>query len=129
MGEFGQRAAVEVDHRPLARAVEPRELAAEAESGVVDEQRNSLARRLDIGHQLGHRARRAKVAGNRAGMAELARQRIEPILAPRDEHQPIALGRQLSGEVDAQPGRRAGNEGDGCHAKFHEARIKRAIVR
>ena len=54
----------------------------------------------------------AKVDRHRAGIAELGRQRVEPVLAPRREHQPLAARRQLPGELDAEPGRRAGDQRD-----------------
>ena len=112
MGKLDQRAAIEVDHLPLALAVQLGETAGQAEAGVVDQQLDMFAVGGEVGHQPVGRAGQAQIRSDRAGIAKLGRQRVEPILAAGDEHQPLALGRQLPGEIDAQPGRGAGDQRD-----------------
>ena len=45
----------------------------------------------------------AEVDRDRARIAELGGQRLEPVLAPRDQHQPLAARAELAGEIDPSP--------------------------
>ncbi len=112
MRQLDQRPAIKVDHLPLPLAVQLCKTAGKAEAGIVDQQLDMFAMGGEVGHQPVGGARQAQVRSDRAGIAELGRQRVDPILAAGDEHQPLALGRQLPSEIDAQPGRSAGDQRD-----------------
>ena len=88
------------------------ETTGESETGIVDQQIDRLAVPNDIRHQRAGRARLAEVELNRAGVAQLGRQLVQPFLATRHQHQPVAPGRQLPRELDSQAGRGPGDEGD-----------------
>ena len=64
---------------------------------------------FDVGHQLGRRVLLRQVDGDGARVAELLRQRFEPVLAPRGQHKAMAALRQLARELDPEAGRRAGD--------------------
>ena len=116
--EVGQRSDVEVDHLALALRVELGKAADQAETGVVDEELDGLAVRLDVGHQLGRGIRLRQIDRHRPGVAELLGQLVEPLLAPRGKDQPMAALRQLARELDSKAGRRAGDERDLVHAQL-----------
>ena len=85
--EVGQGADIEIDHLPLALCVELGEAADQPEAGVVDQQVDSLAVRLDIRHQLGRGILLRQVDRHRPRIAELLRELLEPLLAPGGKHQ------------------------------------------
>ena len=86
-----QRAAIEVDHLPLARRVELRERAAEAEARVVDEDVDLLARLFEVAHERSSRLRPGQVDLDRPGIAELGNERVETVLAARRKDQPMTF--------------------------------------
>jgi len=100
--QFGQRAAIEIDHLPLARAVELGETPRQPEPGIVHEARDLLAVRGKVGHEPSRRARLAEVDRYGTGIAQLGSKRCKPILAPCDQHQLLPACGQLAGEVDAE---------------------------
>src|SRR5205085_3814079 len=63
-------------------------------------------------HQLGRRTNLRQVERDRAGVAEFLGQLIQPVLAPGNEHEPVAALRELPGELDSEPGGRTGDERD-----------------
>src|SRR6476660_7517830 len=88
------------------------EPADQPEAAVTVQQIDLFARSSDVGHELGCRVLLRQIDRHRPGIAQLFRQLVEPILAPRHEHQPVATLRQLARELDAKPGGRAGDERD-----------------
>jgi hypothetical protein len=80
----------------------------EAEAGIVDQQLYGLAGLRDVAHQLRRGAWPAEVDFHRAGVAELRCKRIEPLLAPGGQHQPVAAPGQAAGQTlpQAPPKRR-----------------------
>src|SRR5688500_3530786 len=84
-----------------------------------------LADRFDVRQQPNRGARFGKVGCDDAGVAELGGQRLQPVLAPRRQHQPQPALRQLPGELCAQPGRCAGDQRDG---RAHDARWMVALT-
>ena len=94
---------------PLPLAVQLGKAAGEPEAGIIDQQIGMLAMGGEVGHQPVDRAGQAQILADRPGIAELCGQRVEPVLAAGNEHQPLALRRQLAGEIDAESRRRAGD--------------------
>ena len=72
-----------------------------------------LTRRSEVSDQPVARAGLGKIERDRPGVAELGSERVEPILAPGNQHHPRAACRKLSGKVGSEPGRSTGDEGDG----------------
>ena len=89
-----------------------------AKPGVVDEDLDVEPERLDLGRQLLARGRLTEVAGDGLGADpvvgfELLGELVEPVLAPRDEHETVAAGGELAGDLGADSGGGAGDEGGG----------------
>ena len=112
-----QRAAVEIDHLPLARGIQLHKRSAQAESRIVDEDVDLLARLFEVAHERGGRARPGQVDFDRPCIAELRRERIEAVLAARRKDQPMTFGGKLPRELDAQACRGARDQRDAGHVR------------
>jgi len=62
-------------------------------------------------------------------MTELGGERVEPFLAPRDQHQSIAPTRQLPRELGPEPGGSSGDQRDRRQAQFGGALVECAMLR
>ena len=114
----------------------------EAEAGVVDQQ---LDRPVAVGHPALDRAswpRSARSAGSTSTSTPYAARSsvgdgLQPLLVAGDEHQVVAAGGELAGELVADPGGGAGDEGgagrgrDSRHAASKQvpARVRATRVR
>ena len=100
--------------------------AVRGEARVVDEDLDLEPERLDLGRQLLARGRLTEVAGDGLGANpvvgfEILGELVEPVLAPRDEHEIVAARGQFTGELGADPGGGAGDEGSGAGAWLRQA--------
>ena len=113
--EVGQRPDIEVDHLPLAPGIELGKAADQPEAGIVDEQFDLLAVGLKIGQQLRRRIRFS--TGRSRPRAPCRAPWPAPRAGPCGEQRAPAGGRarQLTRELDAKPGRGAGDERDFLH--------------
>ncbi len=100
--KFGQDAAIEVDHLAQASGFMVANLSAQAEPGVVDEAIDMLALRRDVGEETVGGTRLGQVERDGAGLAEFGGERLDPVLAAGDQHQPGAGKRTAGGRIRRQ---------------------------
>ena len=127
-------AHVKVDHRELLAAVERVGGSEQAEARVVDDHVRLEAapvERLSDGlrgigaREVGRQNGRPPRALPRNGV----RQRGERLFTPRDQNDVVTVGGELVGERGADPGRRAGDQGDGALLLGHGAIPRRLATR
>ena len=87
-----------------------------------------LALAREVGHQPVDRAGLAQVGLDCARIAKLGRERVKPVLAPGDKYQPLALRRQLAGEIDPQPADAPVISATGCDRSLSQQTVALTIL-
>ena len=119
--QFGKRAHIEIDHAELLVAVERRSVTHQAEAGIVDDEiRLELEQfqlRGDLGRgvallEIGRKHQRARPPG----FGNVVGERIEPVGAPRHQHEFMPVRGKDPRQFRADAGGSAREQGDRLHA-------------
>ena len=111
---------MQVDHVLLPLRVRLGQPAGRAKAGIVDQDLQLVAAGDPSLYQL-HPLLRGEVGGQDVrlypvGGGNFLGEFLQPVFTPGDQQEVVATARELARKLDAQPGRGAGDQGDGAAA-------------